>query len=179
MSRQSFREPLAPALADLATVAPSTTEVALIPVSTVSRLSVAALTALPGQVWKVTAGGVVTTGATAVNWTITPRWGTSNAGVTLGASQAVAKTVSLTGVPWMLQAWMVFRTINDTAATSSTAVMTGTFESAGMARDVVFGGTTATIDTTATAGFWFGIVASALDTSATFTPKLVVVEPLN
>jgi hypothetical protein len=127
----------------------------------------------------VTLGGLVTTGATAVNWTITPRWGTANTGVTFGASQAVAKTVSLTAVPWMLQAWLQVRAVNDVTATQTTAVLHGTFESAGTARDMVFGGTTATIDTTAAAGFWFGIVASGADVSATFTPKLSLVETLN
>lgn len=179
MSRQGFRELLAPPLADLATVSPSTTEVALVPVSAASRLAVPALTALPGQMWKITLGGIVTTGATAVNWTITPRWGTSNAGVSLGPSQAVAKTVSLTGVPWLLQAWMQFRAINDVTATQSIAVMHGSLESAALARDIVFGGTTATIDTTSALGFWFGIVASGADVSATFTPKMSLVEPTN
>lgn len=179
MSDQTFRELLAPALADLAAVSPSNTEVALIPVSTPSKLAVAALAVEKPKLYKVTASGLLTSGATAVNWTITPRWGTSNAGVSLGASQAVAKTTGLTNVPWVLQAWALFRTVNNAAATQSVVVMGGTFESAGIARDIVFGGTTATVDTTTAQGFWFGIAASGADVSATFTPKLSLVELVN
>jgi hypothetical protein len=178
MSRQGFREAYPPPLADLASVSPSTTEVALIPVSTVSRLAIPAFTALPGQVFSIKAGGSVTTGVTAVNWTITPRWGTSNAGVSLGSSQLVAKSTSVTA-GWFLQAYAQFRLVNDTAATQSTLVLHGTLQSGGLARDAVFGSTTATVDTTAAAGFWFGIVASGVDVSATFGVKFVLVEPIN
>lgn len=179
MSRQGFEEIYRPPLADLANVAPSTTEVALVPVSAASKLAVPALQVEHSQAFEIYASGVVTTGATAVNWTITPRWGTSNAGTSLGASQAVAKTTGLTAVPWELRARAQFRLVNDVSATSSVLVLTGTFESAGASREIVFGGTTATVDTTAAAGFWLGIVASGADVSATFTPKIVQVAPLN
>jgi hypothetical protein len=176
MARQDYRALLArPPVADLATVSPSTTEVALVPVSTGSKLSIPANTFEPNQGVKIYAAGTVVTGATAINWTLTPRWGTSNAGVTLGASTAVAKTASVT-VPWVLQAFARFRTVRDDAATQSTLLLHGTFESAGAARDIVFGGTLGTVDTTSAQGFWFGIVASGADVSATFTPKDVWVE---
>jgi hypothetical protein len=179
VSQQTYRDLLAaPPLANLANISPSNTEVALIPVSAGSKLAIAAMTLKPAQVLKVTAGGVVTTGATAINWTITPRWGTTNAGTTLGASQAVAKTASLTAVPWLLQFWLQVRTVNDTAATQTTVVGVGSFESAGTARDIVIGGTAATIDTASAAGLWFGIVASGADVSATFTPQIVIPETI-
>lgn len=177
MAQQTWRDWLAATpLANLTAVSPSNTEVALIPVSAASKLSIPAMTFRPGQIFKVTASGIVTTGATAINWTITPRWGTTNAGTTLGASQAVAKTVSLTAVPWLLQFWLQVRTVNDTAATQSTVVGIGSFESAGTARDIVIGGTAATIDTSTAQGLWFGIVASGADVSATFTPQIVIPE---
>lgn len=177
MAQQTWRDILAaPPLANLANVSPSTTEVALVPVSAGSKLSIAGMTFRPGQIFKVTASGLVTTGATAVNWTITPRWGTSNAGTTLGASQAVAKTTGLTAVPWLLQFWLQFRTVNDTAATQSTVIGAGSFESAGTARDIVIGGTAATIDTASAGGLWLGIITSGADVSATFTPQIVLSE---
>jgi hypothetical protein len=81
-------------------------------------------------------------------------------------------------VPWLLQFWLVFRAINDIASTSSVAIGGGSFESAGVTRDMVIGGTTATIDTTTAQGLWFGIVASGADVSATFFPQLVIVETI-
>lgn len=178
MSRQGFREAYKPPLADLAAVSPSNTEVALIPVASATKLAIPAFAIEPGQAFEIYAAGTVVTGATAVNWTVTPRWGTSNAGVTLGASTAVAKTVSVT-VPWVLRALAQFRVVRDDAATQSTLMLTGTLESAALARDMVFGGTQGAIDTTTAQGFWFGIVASGADVSATFTPKQVLVEPIN
>jgi hypothetical protein len=179
MAQQTYRDMLVAApLANNANIAPSSTEVALIPVSALSGLSYAGVTFKPGQLLKVTASGVVTTGATAVNWTITPRWGTSNGGVSFGASAAVAKTTGLTAVPWLLQIWVHFRSINNVSATQSVAMAGGSFESAGTSRDIVFGGTSATIDTVSASGLWLGIVASGADVSATFTPQLVISEIL-
>lgn len=179
MAQQTYRDLLsAPPLANQANISPSNTEVALVPVSALSGLSFAGATFRPGQLLKVTVSGVVTTGATAVNWTITPRWGTANTGVTFGASAAVAKTTGLTAVPWLLQFWLHFRTINNVTATQSTAMAGGSFESAGAARDLVLGGTAATIDTVSASALWLGIVASGADVSATFTPQLVVTEIL-
>lgn len=178
MSRQAYRELLKPVWADLATAAPSTTEIALVPVTAATKLAVAANVIDVPQTWKITLAGTVVTGATAVNWTITPRWGTTNGGVTLGASTAVAKTASVT-VPWVLQWWGTFRVGRADAATQGTLIGHGTFESAGAARDIVFGGTQGTVDLTTGQGWWFGIVASGADVSATFTPKQALVEILD
>lgn len=176
MSRQDWRGLFGrPPVVDLAGIAPSTTEVALVPVAVGSKLAAPANSFDVNQGVKIYAAGTVVTGATAVNWTVTPRWGTTNAGVILGASVAVAKTASVT-VPWVLQAWARWRVVRDDAATQSSLILHGTIESAGFARDIVFGGTVGTVDTTTAQGFWFGIVASGADVSATFTPKDVWVE---
>jgi hypothetical protein len=179
MSRQYFRELLEPlALADFAPVTVTNTEATIAPVSATSGLAIPATAIRPGQAYKITAAGLITTSATAVNVTINPRWGTSAAGVLLGASTTVAKTASLTNVPFVVQLWAQFRTVNNVTATQSTVIAHGTFESAAVARDMVFGGTTATIDTTTAQGFWLGLLASGADTS-TITTKTVLVETLN
>lgn len=124
-----------------------------------------------GQRWSIQAGGIMTVPATAGTTTITPRWGTSTAGVTLGASAAVAVgTGSQTNVPWVIQFFGSFR--GPMASASSTFVAVGTYESNGVPRDLVFGGTTATIDVTTAQGIVFGVTNSV--GSYSYTPKIIV-----
>ena len=115
-----------------------------------------------GQVYKFAAGGIMTTGTTGT-MVITPVFGPSTAqtgltgAVVLGASGAQTYTASQTNIPWLLEGYLVFRTIS-AAATTSTAWLTGMFSSvgaiatAGSAFLLTFGSTAAvSVDTTGTA----------------------------
>lgn len=102
-----------------------------------------------GRIYCVRAGGTISlTGGTAI---ITPQWGP--AGTTLGVSLTVG-TVTAAIAAWYLQFDLVFRTIG-AAGANSTAIGTGfmAFNGgvvSGTANPnlIVFGGTSAAIDTT-------------------------------
>lgn len=176
IGHQSFSEPLEPPmLADLAAVAPAAaTETVLwtpsasavpftfFPVGTITK---------PGQSVKLRAFGVMTVPATAGTCTVTPRYGVSTAGVTLGASSAVAAgTISQTNVPWILQAYGKYRSLG----VAATMVFSGTLETNGIARDAVFGGIVATIDTTTAQGLVISLTMSVA--SYSWTPRFIETE---
>jgi hypothetical protein len=102
-----------------------------------------------GRIYCVRAGGTISlTGGTAI---ITPQWGP--AGTTLGASLTVG-TVTATIAAWYLQFDLVFRVIG-AAGANSTCIGTGFMAfnggvSSGTANPnmIVFGGTSASVDTT-------------------------------
>jgi hypothetical protein len=134
-----------------------------------------------GRMYQVTAGGIVTT-STSGTLTITPRYGLTTAGVSLGASQAQTVTVSLTNVPWQLQFTLVFRAVSS-AASSSTCVGTGTFfmpgaaATAGAGMNVSFGGTVVTTaDTTINSGIFIGWTLSV---AGSVTPRYAFIQTLN
>ena len=102
-----------------------------------------------GRIYCVRAGGTVSlTGGTAI---ITPQWGP--AGTTLGVSLTVG-TVTATIAAWRLEFDLVFRVIG-AAGANSTCIGTGVMMfnggvSSGTANPnvIVFGGTSASVDTT-------------------------------
>lgn len=179
MSRQYFEELLVdPPLADLTAVT-ATVETALWPVAPWSP--VPAFDPRAGKIYMVRAGGIMSTGASGT-LTITPRWGTTTAGVSLGASIAQTVPVSVTNQPWLLQFILVFRAIG-VAASGSTAVGTGVFTgpgtaaTAGSGLDVSFGGTVVTTaDTTTTQGIFIGWTLSV---AGSVTPRYVAMTSLN
>jgi hypothetical protein len=171
MSRQYFREILEPIMVANQTAITGTTEAAAFPVS--PWTSLAANQLRPGQTLKVTAFGIITTAASPGNLTITPRYGTTTSGTTLGASVASALTGSLTNVPWFLEFWFTCRTVG----TSGTAVGAGSFQSQAQT-SVTFGGTAATIDTTAASGIFIGVTMSG-SASDSLTTQGVAFEFLN
>ena len=102
-----------------------------------------------GKVYCVRAGGTLSlTGGTAI---ITPQWGP--AGTTLGASLTVG-TVTVTIAAWYLTFDLVFRTIgaagaNSTCIGAGMMVMNGGVVSGTATPNlIVFGGTSASVDTT-------------------------------
>lgn len=103
-----------------------------------------------GKVYIVKAGGVITTAASGT-LTITPNHGANS--IALGASAAQTVAVSLTGVPWMLEFTLVYRTIG-AAGVNSTCIgegcfwMPGTTATAGAGTAIPFGGTQASVDAT-------------------------------
>jgi hypothetical protein len=102
-----------------------------------------------GSIYVVRAGGTISlTGGTAI---ITPQWGP--AGTTLGVSLTVG-TVTATIAAWWLEFSLVFRVIG-AAGANSTCIGSGVFcmnggVSSGTANPnmIVFGGTSASVDTT-------------------------------
>lgn len=161
MSRQYLADaPYSDPMIVSASAIVATTESALVPV-VAQYTPIPASDARAGKVYKLTMGGIYSTGASGT-LTITPRYGTSTGGVTFGASVAQTVPVSITGAPWFLEAFLTFRTVNNGTATSSTAMCHGAFWGAGVAATaasscvVPFGGTSATVDTTTASGLWIG-----------------------
>ena len=178
MSRQYFMDTLVdPPIANLAAIV-ATTETALWNVPAFSPI--APNDCRPGKIYKVTSGGIVTTGASGT-LTITPRFGTTVAGVTMGASIAQTVPVSLTNVPWELSYTMVCRTVG-LPGTNSTVIGTGTFSMAGTAAtagsgmNVNFGGTSATVDVSIATGVCIGWTLSV---AGSVTPQYVFIQSLN
>lgn len=176
-SRQYFNEVIAPVMTSDVTAITGTAEALMWPASPWSPLAANVLQV--GQAFRIMAGGVLTTpGSTPGTMTITPRFGTSTSGTTLGASVASPTLiVSLTNVPWQLVAVFVCRSIG----ASGSGVLTGQFQSqatgAAPSGVLVFGGTVATIDTTAAAGLVFG--ATMGSASDSLTTRYVTLEALN
>lgn len=160
MSRQYFLDApyCDPCLANQSAIV-ATTETVLFPVATFTQ--VPASDARVGKMYWFKMGGIYSTGASGT-LTLTPRWGTTTGGVTFGASVAQTVPVSLTNEPWYIDGFIVMRTVNNGVATSSTAMAHGCFYGGGVAATagssfaVPFGGTSATIDTSTTQGFFLG-----------------------
>ena len=161
MSRQYFADnPYAdPAVASQSAIT-ATTETGLFPVA--QFLPIPASDARVGKIYYGEMGGIYSTSASASTLTLTPRWGTSTGGVTLGASIAQTVPVSLSNEAWYLRFHVIMRTVNNGSATSSTAMLQGCFWGAGIAGTastqcvVPFGGTSGTVDTTSAQGIWIG-----------------------
>jgi hypothetical protein len=141
-----------------------------------------------GKAIRVTAGGVMTTPASAATtMTVNPRYATATGGgVSFGVSRASATAVvSLTNVAWDLHFSAVFRAIG-AAASSTTGVGTGQFvcdaigtSSTNPSGSVQFGGTSATtFDTTTDQGIVMDTILSG-SASWTAATKWVLMEYLN
>lgn len=171
MSRQNFEELLMPVmLADQTAVAGTTEGV----------LWAAQYSALPSnffespgkKVW-VRAWGVMTSGATPGTLILTPRYGTTTAGTSLGAGTVSGTLVaSKTNVPWFLDCTLTCRTISN-GATNGTLGCVGIWECPQgytTAPGIVEcgQGVFTNIDTTAsTGGFTIGATCSNAGTSLT------------
>jgi hypothetical protein len=179
MARQYFADFTAdPPLANL-TVIVATTETALWNAAQFTPIS--ANDCRPGKVYRVTAGGIVSTGASGT-LIITPRFGlTVGAGVTMGASGAQTVPVSVTNVPWLLDFLCVCRAVGAAGANSTVVgtgrfTMQGTLATAGSGTTVAFGGTPATVDVSVATGITIGWTLSV---AGSCTPQFAFIQPLN
>ena len=137
-----------------------------------------------GQLWHLTAFGVVDTpGASQGNITITPRYGTSTSGTSLGASAATALAASATNAPWRLDYDFIVRDIGNAGANSQ-AVGNGVFTcaiagiAAATGNAVVFGSTAdVAIDTSIASGLFIGVTMG--HASDSMTCMGVMLESLN
>ena len=133
-----------------------------------------------GQLWHLTAYGILTTaGASPGNLTITPRFGTSTSGTSLGASAATAFTTSATNVPWRLEYDFDVRQIGNAGANSQ-VVGNGWFGTTVAAitaatGNVIFFGSTANVavDCSVASGLFIGVtMGSASDTMTCMSVRL-------
>lgn len=131
-----------------------------------------------GACFELFASGRGTTGATPGTWTLTPRFGTSTGGVTLGASAAITLTASITGFQWLITGRYTIRDLGD-ANNSLSIIGSLTLQlrhSAATAGAIdathVFGFTAVTTgDPTADQGLFIGSTAS--QTTTILTPDQI------
>lgn len=134
------------------------------------------------SVFELYAGGILSTAAAATTLTITPRYGTTTGGVTLGASGAVTLPSSMTNVSWNLAAILTVRAAgngaNSTMVLNGTLVTQGAIATAGSAGVVAFGGTVATTaNVTVDSGIFIGVTWGVA--GCTMTPQQVFLRQVN
>src|SRR5262245_10000522 len=162
MSRQYFADVLVdPVAADFPTIT-ATTETVLIPTV---YTPIGAWDPKAGKVYELRVGGTCTTGA-AGTLTITPRFGTTVSGVSIGASGAQNYVPSITTAPFVFRYFLVFRSIGLTGA-NSVCYGTGEWASGGAvataasATYVACSGTaTASVDVSVASALWIGVTFS-------------------
>ena len=183
MSRQYFEDlPNEPLMVANTAVSFLTAELALFPAA---QIAIPPGDIRPGKVWRLTAGGIWTPSA-ATTLTITPRWGTTTAGPTLGASVAQAIAVGAAAEAWWLQGLLMCRAMGVPGAANNTFICQGLFSAGAIAatissnNTIAFGGTQTTagdITTAAAQGFFIGMTFSV--TAASMTPQIVTLQSLN
>lgn len=177
MSRQYFADVLCePPLADQTAVT-GTGETGLWNVASFSPI--AANDCRPGKIYRLTAGGIMSFASTG-SLTITPRFGTTTSGITMGASIAQTTPGATSGKPWFLEFTMICRTVGAPGA-NSTVIGSGLISlaataTAGTAVSIPFGGTSATVDVSIASGIFIGWT---LTVAGTVTPQWAVMQSLN
>jgi hypothetical protein len=175
MSRQNFMDLTQDPQTANATALVATTIEDLWPAATYSPIQ--AFEGRVGKIYKITAGGIWSTGASGT-MIITPQ--TTTSGNTLGVSATVTVPVSITAIPWYLEFTAVIRTIG----TAGTMMGTGVFWSGGIAANtspgantvIPFGGTSATFDTTVLNGI---TIRKTLSVAGSVTPMYAVMQSIN
>lgn len=160
------------------TAVTGTSETALFPASQYTAFAANQLRA--GQIWQLIVAGIGTTPASSQgNITLTPRYGTTTGGTSLGASPAVALVASATNLPWQLEMYFVVRSIGN-AGNNSNVIENGNFTcgSGLVASTVAFGSTASVaVDASIAAGLFIGITLGSASDS--FKAMMVVLESLN
>src|SRR5262245_33966660 len=162
MSRQYFGDIMTePASSDFATIT-ATTETVLIPTV---WTPIPAMEPRAGKVYELLVGGTCTTG-TAGTLTITPRYGTTISGVSIGASPAQNYVASVTTAPFIFRYYLVIRSIGQ-AGTNSVVYGSGEWSAGGAVGTAASstavlcsGTTTASVDTSIASALWIGITFS-------------------
>lgn len=133
-----------------------------------------------GQLWYLLATGIATTpGSGQGNLTITPRFGTSTSGTSLGASAATALAASASNAPWKFEYLVVVRAIGN-AGNNSSIIGAGEFAgavaliAASTGNVIVLGSTASTsVDTSTASGLFIGVtMGSASDTMTAMASPL-------
>jgi|SRR5215475_253278 len=163
MSRQYFGDVITEPLGTVFTTITATTETVLIP-TIVTPIPAGTMRA--GQVYELTVGGTCTTG-TAGTLTITPRFGTTISGTSLGASGAQNYVPSITTAPFLLRCFLVCVATGQAGANSSVRCH-GNWSSAGAVATaasetaVTFGtvGAAISVDISVASALWIGVTFS-------------------
>ena len=137
-----------------------------------------------GQKWQLTCYGIGTTPASAQgNITVTSRFGISSSGTSLGASAATALQASATNTPWMLEQFLVIRSVG-AAGANSNVIGYGNFQCAAAliapatGQGFVWGSTASVaVDLSVAAGLYIGFTLGSASDS--FKALDVVLESLN
>lgn len=179
MSRQYF--------ADMLAEPPTANLTAVVAVVETGLWNVAQYTPIQGgdardrKVYEITAGGIVSTAATGT-LTITPRFGTTTGGLSLGASGAQTVPASLANVAWELKFRLIVRAVgapgaNSTIVGTGSYSMPGTLATAGSGMNVNFGGTiVTTADLSVASGIFIGWTLSV---AGSVTPQYVYIQSPN
>lgn len=179
MASQSFVTVTAPPPIANLTAVTATTETILWNVSQYTPIN--ANDAVPGKIYKVCAGGIMSFAGTGT-LIITPRWGlTVAAGITMGASVVALTTPGATTAhPWSLEFTAVVRTVG-VPGVNSTVIGTGWFATGipaagSLPGTQVFGGTSATVDVSIATGITIGWTLSV---AGTVTPMYAYIRSMN
>ena len=181
MSRQYFSDfPNEPLAVANAAVTPGTSLTALF--GNTSQIAIPAADVRPGKVWRLSAGGIYTSPGSTTTLVVTPYWGTTTGGVSLGASIAITLVTSVTAQAWWLQGLLMCRAVGLSGA-SSTFIAQGEFMGQGVAGtassgvQISFGGTQSAVCDPTAGGFQIGITPNV--TGSSFTPQIVLLQSLN
>lgn len=132
-----------------------------------------------GKLWRVHASGIMSFAATG-SLTLTPRFGLTTAGVTMGASIAKITPGATTNRPWWLDMIIAVRTLG-APGLNSTVVGNGVFHTDGVGTigsefTLPFGGTPATVDLSVLSGITIGWTLSV---AGTVTPQIAFIQQIN
>jgi hypothetical protein len=181
MSRQYFEDlPNEPLAIANSVVNFATSELALFP--NVSQIAIPTADVRPGKVWRLTAGGIMTLAASSTTLIITPRWGTTTSGVTLGASAAQTVAQATAASAWWLTGLLMCRAVG-LSGTNSTFIAQGIFHGGGVLAtassgiQLPFGGTQSASCDPTLGGFFIGMTFAT--TGTTMTPQVVCLQSLN
>jgi len=163
MSRQYFGDMITEPLGTVFTTITATTETVLIP-TIVTPIPAGTMRA--GQVYELIVGGTATTG-TAGTLTITPRFGTTISGTSLGASGAQNYVPSITTPAFLLKAYLVCVATGQAGANSSVRchgfwTSGGAVATAASETSVAFGtvGGAISVDISVASALWIGVTFS-------------------
>src|SRR6516164_1196236 len=178
MSRQYFGDVLTEPIGSAYTTIVATTETVLIPTA---FTPINAMEPRAGKVYELIVGGTVTTG-TAGTLTITPRFGTTIGGVSIGISPAQNYVPSITTAPFYFRYLLCFRSLG-IAGANSVCYGVGQWQSGGAIATASSGTsitlaatTTASVDVTVASALWIGVT---IFVAPSVIPKFHVWRSLN
>jgi len=194
--RQYFGSPLADSLITAqSAVSPGTTNTSIFAINQVNKfiaLPFGQNAPSPGQVFRVTAGGLLTTpssGTIIIQAYHGPGTTATAFGTLIGTSETLTPTASMTAGYWRLEGELIYRTISE-VATTSTCWFNGRFMCGGpsggalaVTHALISSNAAVSVDTTGTgsAGTFgalnFSVTPSV--TGSTWTPQFAFIESLN
>lgn len=194
--RQYFSSPLADALiVPQSAVSPGTTATSIFSIAQANKylpLPYGQNAPSPGQIFRVVAGGLVTTPASGTIILAAyhgPGTATTAFGTLVGTSETITPTASITAGYWRLEGDLVYRSSSE-VATTSTVWFNGLFQCGGpsggalaVVHGLVSSNAAVSVDTTGTgAAGTFGALNFAVTpsvTGSTWTPEFAYIYSMN